>query len=127
MERTRKSLYYVVAYLLLGGAGLLVAPAFVLGLFFSRGGYSDVMVRFVGLLLLALGILVLQIIRHRVRQLYASTVVVRLMILAGLAVFYYLTADPLMIVLFGIVALGVAMTILSLILDGQSRKDRGTR
>jgi len=121
MRRTRLSLFYVAGYLLAGGAGLLFAPRLTLALFLSSGAYDDVMVRLAGALLLALGLLVLQVVRLRVEQLYPTTVAVRLLILACLAAFYLRTYDPLMLVLFAIVALGVAGTLAGLLLDREER------
>lgn len=117
MERTRRSLFYVAAYLLAGGCGLLAAPTLTLSLFLSCGAYNDVMVRFVGVLMVALGVLVVQIIRHRVEKLYPATVQVRLLVLAALSFFFLLTSDPLFLVLFAIVGLGVAATVASALLD----------
>ena len=117
MKRTRLSLYYVAAYLLSGGAGFLFAPDLSLRLFLSTGHYSEVMVRFAGVLLLALGILVVQIVRHRAERLYATTLVVRTIILAALASFYGSTGDPLMLVLLGIVGTGFLITLTCYRLD----------
>ncbi len=116
-ERTRKSLVYVAGYLLFGGAGLLAAPETMLRLFHSTGAYSDIMVRFVGVLLLSLGIFVAQVIRQRAEGLYATTLIIRVLILAVLVVLYALSLDPLMLVLFGIVGVGVAVTAMSMVRD----------
>jgi hypothetical protein len=121
LRRTRLSLFYDAGYLLTGGAGLLFAPRLTLALFLSSGAYDDVMVRFAGALLIALGILVLQVVRLRVEKLYPTTVAVRLLILACLAGFYLRTYDPLMLVLFAIVSLGVAGTLAGLLLDREER------
>ncbi len=121
MEQTRRSLFYVAAYLLTGGLGLLAAPGPTLTLFLARGAYDDVMVRFVGVLMLALGILVVQIIRLRAEKLYPSTVLVRFLVLAALSFFFLLTSDPLFLVLFAVVGLGVAGTLAGLLLDRDGR------
>ena len=52
---TRLSLFYLAGYLCVGGMGFLLAPGVTLELFLSNGSYSDVMVRFVGVLLVSLG------------------------------------------------------------------------
>ncbi len=117
MRKTKLSLYYPVAYLIVGGIGFLLLPDFFLKLFLSNSEYNAVMVRFVGLLLFVLGIMVLQIIRFEATWLYGTTLIVRSIILVGLAWFYLLSHDPLMLVLFGIVALGFVLTGVSYILD----------
>jgi uncharacterized protein YjeT (DUF2065 family) len=117
LPKTRLSLFYVAGYLVTGGAAFLLDPDTALKMFFSTGVYDEVMVRFVGLLLLALGILVMQIIRYRAAELYRSTLLVRTMILAALGLFYAFYRDPLMLVLFFIVGLGYVMTWTCLMLD----------
>jgi uncharacterized protein YjeT (DUF2065 family) len=68
------SLFYLAGYLLPTGLLLLVAPRVTLRLLQSNGDYgSDVFVRVAGLLLLAIGIIVVQIIRRRVEALYPTT------------------------------------------------------
>ena len=67
------SLFYLVGYALFGGLGFLLAPRVMFGLFGETGSYSDAMVRLVGLMLTAIGIIVVQIVRLRVVQLYLIT------------------------------------------------------
>jgi hypothetical protein len=121
LRRTRLSLYYVAGYLLLGGTGLLFFPVTSLHLLYSKGPYNLIMVRFVGVLLLSLGIFVTQLIRYRVYQLYPATLVVRAIILICLIWFYLETRDPMMMVLTGIVGFGFIMTYFSLLKDTRSR------
>jgi uncharacterized protein YjeT (DUF2065 family) len=120
VDRTRTSLFYVAGYLLVGGMGFLWVPETMLEVFLSNGEYSDVMVRFVGLLLLALGVIVVQVIRLRLDALYPTTLIMRALILLGLLVFFLLYRDPLMLVLFGIVGMGFAYTMTCYVLDRSS-------
>ncbi|HVH11015.1 MAG TPA: hypothetical protein VM736_14560 [Gemmatimonadales bacterium] len=69
MRWTRVSFFYLVGYLTLGGLGLVFAPALGLQLLSATGSYPPVLARLLGALLLALGILVSQIVRHRVEVL----------------------------------------------------------
>ena len=117
MSKTRLSLYYVATYLTVGGIGFMFLPQTMLTLFFSNGTYSDVILRFNGVLLLSIGILVIQIIRHQVSELYGATLIVRAIILITLVALYFISRDPLMIVLLGIVGLGFVLTLTSYILD----------
>ena len=64
MKRTHMSLYYLIGYLIPGGIALLTFPQLTLKLFFSNTDYGDVLPRFVGMLMLALGIIVLQAVRQ---------------------------------------------------------------
>jgi hypothetical protein len=84
-------------------------------------------------LLLALGILIMQMIRPRAGALYPTTLLVRAIILTALAAFYVSTRDPMMLILFGIVALGWAMTLSAYLTDRReasggrgARVERGT-
>ncbi|NIM99611.1 MAG: hypothetical protein GTO24_16530 [candidate division Zixibacteria bacterium] len=71
----------------------------------------------VGVLLLSLGILIAQLIRHKAAELYKTTLIVRTIILLALASFYFLYRDPLMIALFVIVGIGYTLTLTSYLLD----------
>ncbi len=117
MRKTRLSLYYLASYLTFGGLGLLAAPQTMLTLFFSNGQYSDVIVRLAGVLLLALGIIIIQIIRLQVSQLYSTTLIVRVIILLALIFLYMSSRDPLMITLLVIVGFGFGLTLSSYIAD----------
>jgi uncharacterized protein YjeT (DUF2065 family) len=119
MKKTRLSLFYLAGYLLFGGFGFLSFPQAMLTIFQSNGEYSDVMVRFVGVLLLSIGIMVVQLIRHQSTELYSTTLIIRTVILTAIALFFFIYRDPLMIVLFIIVGLGYILTLTSYILDSR--------
>jgi hypothetical protein len=122
MNRTRLSLYYLFSYLLIGGLVLLFFPAEGLKLLLSNGSYGDVFPRVAGMFLAGLGITVLGIILTRSEALYPVTLVVRTFFLTGFAAFYWLTRDPLFLVLLAIVGLGFVLTLTSYLLD---RKETG--
>ncbi len=117
MNRTRLSLYYLCSYLLIGGFVLLFFPAEGLKLLMSNGSYDDIFSRVAGMLLAGLGMTVLGIILTRSEAMYPVTLIVRAFFLAGFAVFYWLTGDPLFLVLLAIVGLGFALTLTSYRLD----------
>lgn len=122
MNRTRLSLYYLFSYLLIGGLVLLFFPAEGLKLLLSNGSYGDVFPRVAGMFLAGLGMTVLGIILTRSEALYPVTLVVRTFFLTGFAAFYWLTRDPLFLVLLAIVGLGFVLTLTSYLLD---RKETG--
>jgi uncharacterized protein YjeT (DUF2065 family) len=120
MKRTHLSLYYLIGYLIPAGIALLIVPQLALKLLFSNGSYGDVMPRLVGMVLLALGILVLQLVRHRLEVLYTTVLAVRggmLVILLGL---YLYSRDPLFLSLLVVVGFGFLLTGVSYWLDWQS-------
>ena len=122
MKRTHYSLYYLASYLTVGGITLILAPNFFVKLLFSNTEYTDVSLRFLGILLVSLAIIVVQIIRLKVEVLYLTTLIVRLFICAGLIGLYFSSHDPLFLTLLAIVGLGVALTASSYVLD---RKNLG--
>jgi hypothetical protein len=119
MSLTRLSLYYVVVYLAVAGLALLLVPKFALSLLLSNGSYGDVMPRFVGMTLLGIDILVFQIVRLRVEQLYLTTLIVRVFFLVVLLWLFVLGSDPFFLVVFLIVVVGVVMTGYSYLRDRQ--------
>jgi hypothetical protein len=112
MNLTRLSLYYVVAYLAVAGLSLLIVPNFALNLLLSNNAsaYGDVFPRFVGMTLIGLDILVFQIVRLRLEQLYATTLLVRIFFVVVLVGLYLISKDPFFLVVVAIIALGVVMT-----------------
>ena len=122
MNRTRLSLFYLAGYLVPTGLLWLAAPRETFRLMFSNGDYgSDVFPRVAGLLLLGIGIVVIQIIRHRVEVLYPTTLLVRAVFIVGFLGFYLTTRDPLFLFVLGVVSLGVLLTGTSYLLDRARR------
>jgi uncharacterized protein YjeT (DUF2065 family) len=120
MNRTHLSLYYLATYLPIAGLALLLVPDFATKLLLSNRTYDDIFTRLAGALLLALGVLIIQIVRHRVEALYQTTVVVRLGLLVVLAVLFVRSADPFFLVIFVVVGIGVLLTGTSIYLDRRS-------
>ena len=107
----------MISYLIPGGLGLLVAPQLALTLLFSQGSYGDIMPRMVGLMMVALGLFVVQIVRRSVEVLYLTALAVRSGMLPVLLGFYLASGDPLFLTLLMIVGFGVAYTSVSYGLD----------
>ena len=117
MKRTHLSLYYLVGYLIPAGVALIIAPEWALKLLLSTGNYGDVLPRLVGVILLALGMVILQIVRLHVDVLYSATLMVRSVILVCLFALYFYSRDPLFLTLLGIVGFGFVLTSISYWLD----------
>jgi hypothetical protein len=117
MRWTRRSLVYVAGYLLLGGLALAVAPGWALDLLGSNHDYGDVMPRALGIVMLALGVLVAQIVRHRLEVLYPTTFYARVGIAAGLFSLWLASDDLAFLTVFAIVAAGLVMTATAYRLD----------
>jgi hypothetical protein len=125
VRRTRLSLFYLAAYLVGAGIALIFAPSIALGLLFASGHYGDVMPRLLGVVLLALGIVIVQIIRFRLEVLYTTTLIVRVFIVAVLVGLLVYSRDPLFISLLVVVGLGMVFTSASYLTD--RRAAPGTR
>ena len=121
MKRTHMSLYYLIGYLIPSGIALLAFPQLTLKLLFSNTDYGDVLPRLVGMLMLALGIIVLQAVRHRLEALYTTALIVRSGMLPILLGLYLYSRDPLFITLLVVVGVGVVLTGTSYWLDKRSK------
>jgi uncharacterized protein YjeT (DUF2065 family) len=111
----------VAGYLTLTGIGLAVAPQTVLRLLLSTGEYDDVFVRFSGILMIGLGIVVIQLIRHDAAALYPSTLLVRAFIWVAVVGLYLSTRDPFFLVVLVVVGAGMLWTGLSYLRERQER------
>lgn len=110
----------MAAYLLGAGVALVFAPSLALRLLFASGHYGDVLPRLLGVVLFALGIVIVQIIRHRLEVLYTTTLVLRTFIVAVLVGLLAYSHDPLFISLLVVVGLGMVLTGTSYLIDRRS-------
>ena len=117
VRRTRLSLYYLAAYLIGAGIALILAPGLALTLLFANGHYGDVMPRLLGVVLLALGIFVVQVIRHSLEVLYPTTLIVRTLIMVVMAGLLVYSRDPLFVSLMVVVGFGMILTGSSYLID----------
>jgi uncharacterized protein YjeT (DUF2065 family) len=117
VRRTNLSLYYLAGYLLPAGILLLLAPDVATKLLLSNRTYDDAPFRLAGVLLIGLGILVVQMIRHRLDVLYPTTVLIRLLISATLIWLFLRTSDPFFLVILLIVVIGIGLTVTGYVLD----------
>jgi hypothetical protein len=117
MRRTNLSLIYVATYLWGAGIALLLAPPLALHLLLSTGDYGEILPRLAGLLLIGLGMLVVQIIRYQIADLYSTTIAVRVVFCLGFILLYSRSRDPLFLVLLAVVGVGVLATSLCFLRD----------
>lgn len=121
MKRTWLSLFYETGYLLVAGVFLLAAPDTAFNLLFSDTSYGDVLPRLLGTVLLSIGAIFVQIVRMHIEELYTTTIVVRVPLMAvNLWLFSY-SGNPLFLTLFVIIALGVVLTVTGYVLDQRSK------
>jgi hypothetical protein len=110
----------LASYLTLIGLGLLFLPDKTLRLLQSDGEYGKIFPRLVGMLMGGMGLSVFGMFRTRVPELYPATLIIRVYFLVCLAVFYWMSYDPLFLVLIVIVGIGFAWTLISYLLDRRS-------
>jgi hypothetical protein len=122
MSYARASLVYLAAYLGLTGIGFLFTPQPMLRLLTATGTYDTPFVQFVGAFMIALSIIVIRIIQFDLSVLHRTTLGIRLFFLAVIAWLYASTRDPLFMVVFAVVGLGVALTVSGLLIDGKRSK-----
>ena len=115
-------MFYVAGYLIPTGLGLMFAPGFVLRLLLSNRQYDDVFPRFAGVMMVALGIVVVEIVRRRAASLYPATLAVRAVIWIFVLALYWRTRDPFFLVVLGVVGAGMIFTGTSLLLDRSRAK-----
>ena len=123
MRRTNLSLYYLAGYLIPAGLLLLFVPQLALDLLFSNGTYDVAPFRLVGILLIVLGVIIVQIIRFKIDELYMTTIAVRIFISTGLMALFLTTGDPFFLVIFFVVAFGLVLTSVSYVLDRRDRAE----
>ena len=122
MKLTRYSLIYLATYLTIGGIGFLFIPTIFSKLLFANQIYQEEPLRMAGMFSLLLGIVVIQIVRHKVSVLYPTSVFARAVGLVALAVLYVQTNNTMFVSLFVIVFVGFSLTLLSLHKHKQSVK-----
>ena len=127
MKLTWLSLFYETGYLLVAGFLLLTAPDTAFNVLLSNNSYGDVLPRLLGTVLLSIGVVFVQIVRMHIEELYTTTIVVRVPLMAvNLALFTY-SGNPLFLTLFVIVTFGVVLTITGYVLDQRGKvKDSRT-
>jgi hypothetical protein len=117
MKRTRISLYYLAGYLTVGGIALLLVPDYTLRFLLSNGNYGEIFPRLAGMLMSGLGLNIAGIIRARAQALYPATLAVRFYFIFCLVSLYWASRDPFFLVVLGVVAVGVALTLTSYLTD----------
>ena len=110
MPRTRRSLFYLAAYLSITGLALLFTPELFLKLTFANHAYPGAFVRFSGILMLGLAVVVMNIIRYGNRVLYRTTLMARIpMWICTLGLYLY-TKETFFIVVLCVLGLGILLT-----------------
>jgi cyanate permease len=108
--RIRLCIWYVAGYLVLSGLLLLIAPRVALSAMLSNTDYGVVMPRWVGMLSVAMGTLVGQVVRRRVVALYPLSFFMPAAMLVGFVGMYLESRNPLFLAVAAVVGIGVLAT-----------------
>ncbi|NET10675.1 MAG: hypothetical protein F6K16_39490 [Symploca sp. SIO2B6] len=121
MKYTRYSLVYPAIVLLSAGAGLLFSPSQMLILLMATGTYETAFIQLAGMFMVVLSVFVIQAIRYQFRPMYVWAVFLRLFVGACLIWFYRQTSDPFFLIIFGILCVGISLTLAGLWCDRHFR------
>ncbi|MCA1727686.1 MAG: hypothetical protein LC722_08590, partial [Actinobacteria bacterium] len=121
MRRTRLSLYYAIAYLLSGGLAFLLVPEWTMRLLGALDSYGDVLPRWLGVVNVALGVLVLQIARYHAEELYLTVVAIATGAAVTLVLIYLASREPPLLTAAVIVGIGAALGIAGYRMDRRPR------
>jgi hypothetical protein len=116
-KRIRLCIWYVAGYLILSGVALLLAPRGALAAMLSNTDYGNIMPRWVGMLSVAMGTLVGQIVRLRIAALYPLSFFMPAAMLVGFVGLYLQSENPLFLVVSAVVGIGVLATGMSMLLE----------
>jgi hypothetical protein len=111
MKAKKITLTYLTTYLTIGGVGFALFPAQTLELFFSNGNYGEIMPRVVGMFMCALSFLIFRILRNEDWKYYSVTIYVRSGITLFLFWLFYISNDPMFLVINSIVLIGLIPSI----------------
>ena len=121
MKLKKITLTYLASYLIGGGLGLVAFPDLFLELLQSNQDYGDIMPRFAGVFMMALGGLVGMILYHKDFKYYGFSIAARTIIVAILFWLYSLTSNPFFIVINVIVLVGLIPSYIAILIENKNK------
>lgn len=112
MKLIKFSFYYISAYLGLAAVAFLFFPSAFQKLLFASEVYPPVPMHIAGMFALLLSIVVFQLARKGLFELYPTTLFARVLALIIIVTLYFQTHNPFFICMFGIVIVGFITTII---------------
>ena len=112
MNLRKISLIYLSSYLGFGGLGFAIFPNVTLHLFYSNIAYDPVVVQFMGLFMCLLSFLIYNIYRFQDWKYYLVTIRARIPAVIFIFYLYYISNNPMFLIINGIVIIGLALTII---------------
>jgi hypothetical protein len=117
LRRTRTSLFYLAAYLIPLGTGLLLSPTRTFHLLGSNAEHATTPWRLFGGLLFILAIVVVRLIRERRSAAYINTVIARVVFVGLFSYLVGKTGNQAYIVVLIVLGFGEAWSLIALALD----------
>jgi len=108
---------YLISYLGVGGVGFALFPIETQKLFLSNVDYGDIMPRLVGAFMCLLSFLIYHMYKNRDWKYYPITIIARIPVVLFIFYLYFISDNPMFLMINGIVILGLLMTILGYFLD----------
>ena len=112
MKLIKFSFYYIAAYLGLAGVTFLFIPTQFQKLLFANQIYDPVPMHLAGMFALLLSIVVFQLARKQLFELYTTTLFARAVALVIIVVLFIQTRNPFFLSMLAIVLVGVIATII---------------
>ena len=112
MKLIKFSFYYISAYLALAGTMFLFAPAWFQKALFASEIYPSVPMGLAGMFALLLSIVVFQLARKQLFELYATTLFARAVAVVIILKLYLQTQNPFFLSMLVIVCVGVVLTVI---------------
>jgi hypothetical protein len=114
----RIAFVYLISYLAVAAVGFGLAPTLTLKLFFSTGDYGVIMPRLLGAMMGVLSFLLLMVYRSGDWQKYSPyTMMARAPLVLFIFYLYYLSRDPMFLIINAIVLVGLITTAVGTLLQ----------
>ena len=114
----RISFIYLISYLAVTGISFAFFPAMTMELFLSNGDYGEIMPRMVGAIMIVLSFLLFSIFRLGDWRKYSLiTILAGTPLVLFLGYVYFLSRDPMFLIIIGVVAMGLIATVFGTVLD----------
>ena len=122
MKLKRIAWIYLVSYLGIGGIGFAFFPTETQKLFYSNADYGEIMPRLVGVFMCLLSYLIYNFYKNRDWKYYIITIYARIPVVLFIFYIYYISSDPMFLIIDGIVILGLILTITGHVSERSSKE-----
>ena len=112
---------YLISYLAVGGVGFALFPIETQKLFLSNVDYGDIMPRLVGAFMCLLSFLIFHMYKNRDWKYYPITIIARIPVVVFIFYIYFISSNPMFLLINGIVIFGLLMTILGYFLGKEGK------